>query len=112
MAAWPRAIRASAASPLKVLAASYCCSAKILLRNSVHALSLSSCRICLYCSVVMVLGVLVPAAASVLSCCYGLVTLVLSSDSVLMFSSQSAWSYLSVSSYVPVMFDILVFVVL
>ena len=54
-----RAIKASAASPLKVLAASGCSLANILLWKSVLFLCLSRCRICLTCSIVMLLGVLV-----------------------------------------------------
>ena len=57
----------------------------------------------------MVLGVLLAAAASVLSYWVGPQTLLLSSDSVLIFNSQSSGLYSSVSSYLPVMFDILLF---
>ena len=55
----------------------------------------------------MVLGVLLATAASVLSWWVGPQILLVSSDSVLIVSSQSSGSYSSVSSYLPVMFDIL-----
>ena len=107
VAAWERASRASAASPLRVLAASYCSCANILLWNSVHLLSLSPRRIWLTCSLVMVLGDRFAAAGSALSCWVGSQTLLLSSDSVLIFRAQFSESYSSVFSYLPVMFDIL-----
>ena len=55
----------------------------------------------------IVLGDLLAAAASDLSCCVGPQTLLLSSDSVLISSSQSSGLYSSVDSYLPGMFDIL-----
>ena len=109
VAAWDRPMRASAAFPLRVLAASCCSCSNILLWNSLHLVSLSPCRIRLTCSVVMVLGVLLAAAASVLSCWDGHQTLLLSSDPVLTFSSQSSGLYSSVCSCLPVMFEILLF---
>ena len=86
-AACERAMRASTTSPLRVLAASCCSRLYILLWNSVHLLYLSPCRIWLTYSVVIVLGDLLAAAASDLSCWVGRQTLLLSSDSVLIFSS-------------------------
>ena len=100
-------MRASAASPFSLLPASWCSLANILLCNSVHLLSLSSCRICLTCTVVMVLRVLLDAVGSVLSYWVGPQTLLLSSDSLSIFSSQSSRSSSSVSTYLPVMSHIL-----
>ena len=105
--AWKVAMRASAASPLSVLAASCCSLANILLWNSGYPLLLSPRRIWLTCSVVILPGVILAAAASVLSCWVGHQTLLLSSDSVWISSSQSSGSYSSVSSYLLVIFHIL-----
>ena len=55
----------------------------------------------------IVFSVLLAAAASVMSCWVGPQTLLLSSDVVLIFSSQYSRSHSSVSSYLAVMFDIL-----
>ena len=77
-----RAIRASAAFPLKVLAASGCSLANILLWKSVLLLSRSRCRIYLPCYIVILLGVLLAADASALSCWGGTQTFMFSSDTV------------------------------
>ena len=54
----------------------------------------------------MLVDVLLAAAASVLSCWVGPQTLLFSLYSLLIFSSQASGSYSSESSYLPVMFDI------
>ena len=89
-----------------VVAAAWCSLADILSLKSVYLLSLPASRIWLTCSVVMVLGVLLAAAASALHCWVGTQALQFSADAVLSFSSQSSGSYASESSNLAGMFDI------